>query len=79
MIELSSSTNQEEIKPLQTRMKTSWNDASKEEMKMFTEKATEVCQVICNVFCPSDGQYLFQAVQEHNKNMNNLGSENADG
>ena len=40
MIELSSHTNQEEIKPLQTRMKTSWTDASKEEKKMYTENAT---------------------------------------
>ena len=77
MIELSSYTNQEEIKPLQTRMKTIWNDASKEEKKMFTQKSTGVCQVICNVFSPSDGQHLFQAVQEHNKNMNNLRSENS--
>ena len=45
-------------------MKTSWADASKE------EKATEACQVICNVICPSDGQNLFQAVQEHKRDCN---------
>ena len=49
MIELSSHTNQEKIKPLQTRIKTNWTDASKEEKKIYTEKATEACQVICNV------------------------------
>ena len=40
MIELLSHTNQEEIKPLQTRMKTSWTVTSKEEKKMYTENAT---------------------------------------
>ena len=70
MIELSSHTNQEEIKPLQTRMKISWTDASKEEKRMYTEKATKACQVICNVICPSDGQNLFQAVQEHKRDCN---------
>jgi hypothetical protein len=38
MIELSSYTHQEEIKPLQTRMKASWTDATKEEQKMYIEK-----------------------------------------
>ena len=61
--ELSSHTSQEEIKPLQTGMKTSWTDTSKEEKKMYTEKATEAFQVICNAICPSDGQNLLQAVQ----------------
>ena len=70
MIELSSLTNQEEIKPLQTRMKTSWTDATKEEQKMYTEKATEACQVICNIISPSDGKNLFQAVQEHKRDCN---------
>ena len=70
MMELSSRTNQKEIETLQTRMKTSWSDASKEEKKMYTEKATEACQVICNVICPSDGQNLFHAVQEHERDCN---------
>ena len=57
MIELSSNMNQEEIEPLQAsyRMKTSWAAASKEEKKVYTEKAIEACQVVCNVICPSDG------------------------
>jgi hypothetical protein len=54
MFELSSHTNQEEIKPLQTRMKTSWTDGTKEEQKMYTEKATEACQVICNIIYLSE-------------------------
>ena len=70
MMELSSRTNQKEIETLQTRMKTSWSDASKEEKKMYTEKATKACQVICNVICPSDGQNLFHAVQEHERDCN---------
>ena len=70
MIELSSHTNQEQMKPLQTRMKTSWTDATKEEQKMYTEKATEACQVICNVISPSAGQNLFQAVQERKRDCN---------
>jgi hypothetical protein len=60
MIELSWYTHQEEIKPLQTRMKTSWTDATKEELKMYIEKAIEACQVICNIISPSDGQNLFK-------------------
>lgn len=69
MIELSSHTNQAEIKPLQSRMKTNWTDASKEEKKMYTE-ATEACQVVCNGICPSDDQNLFRAVQEHKRDCN---------
>ena len=37
---------------------------------MYTEKATEACQVICNVICPCDGQNLFHAVQEHERDCN---------
>ena len=58
-MELSSRTKQKEIETMQTRMKTSWSDASKEEKKMYTEKATEACEVNCNVICPSDGQICF--------------------
>ena len=70
MIELSSYTHQEEIKPLQTRMKTSWTDATKEEQKMYIEKAIEACQVICNIISPSDGQNLFQAVRKYKRDCN---------
>jgi hypothetical protein len=41
-------------------MKASWTDATKEEQKMYIEKAIEACQVICNIISPSDGQNLFK-------------------
>jgi hypothetical protein len=51
-------------------MKASWTDATKEEQKMYTKKATEACQVICNIISPSAGKNLFQAVQEHKRDCN---------
>jgi hypothetical protein len=51
-------------------MKTSWTDATKEEQKMYTKKAIEACQVICNIISLSAGKNLFQAVQEHKRDCN---------
>ena len=74
MIELSSHTNQEEIKPLQTRMKTSWLMHPKKRRKCTLRQPPKLVKlfvrVMVIVICPNDGQNLFQAVQEHKRDCN---------
>ena len=70
MTDMCSLSNREKLSPLPSRMKSSWIDATNEERKMYSEKATEACKIVCNVIAPNDGEKLFQAVQKHNGDRN---------
>lgn len=41
---------------------TNWTTSSSAEKSVAIKKADEVCQLMCNVIAPSDGDTLFQAV-----------------
>jgi hypothetical protein len=43
---------------------------SLQENVILLEKASVACQIICNIIPLSDGQNLFQAIQEHKMDCN---------
>lgn len=51
-----------EISPLSFRLTSSWDETTESEKAACIEKASEACQVICEVIAPNAGDGLFQAM-----------------
>ena len=62
MSHLASLTSFKEISPLSFRLCSSWDETTHSEKEVCIEKATEACQVICEVIAPNAGKELFQAM-----------------
>ena len=62
MSHLASLTSFKEIPPLSFRLTGSWDETTQSEKDVCIEKASEACQVICEVIAPNAGEELFQAM-----------------
>ena len=62
MSHLASLTSFKEISPLSFRLTSSWDETTQSEKEACIEKASEACQVICEVIAPNAGEELFQAM-----------------
>ena len=60
---LSVETGVGSIAPLESRLKTKWDDASKRDQNTCIDRATEACRVVCEVIAPHDGEELFNAIK----------------
>ena len=62
MSHLASLTSFKEISPLSFRLTSSCDETTQSEKEACIEKASEACQVICEVIAPNAGEQLFQAM-----------------
>ena len=62
MSQLASLTSFKEISPLSFRLTSSWDETTNSEKEACIEKASEACQVICEVIAPNAGKELFEAM-----------------
>ena len=49
------------VSPLMLQLKTSWDEASEQEKEVCIDKATEACNLVCDVIAPKAGPELFQS------------------
>ena len=63
-------TNAARVSPLMFQLKTTWDEASEEEKEMCIDKATEACNLVCDVIAPKAGQELFQSCCTQQKDAN---------
>ena len=54
-------TNAGRVSPLMFQLKTSWDEASEQEKEVCIDKATEACNLVCDVIAPKAGSELFQS------------------
>ena len=54
-------TNAGRVSPLMFQLKTSWDEASEQEKEVCIDKATEACNLVCDVIAPNAGPELFQS------------------
>ena len=59
---LASLTSFKEIPPLSFRLTGCWDETTQSEKDVCIQKASEACQVICEVIAPNAGKELFQAM-----------------
>ena len=64
MATLSKHTETKNLQPLTFQLSTTWEDATPEDKERCVEKATDACNVICDIIAPKDGNKLFQAMQQ---------------
>ena len=62
MSHLASLTSFKEIPPLSFRLTSNWSETTQSEKEACIEKASEACQVICEVIAPNASEELFQAM-----------------
>ena len=62
MSHLASLTSFKEIRPLSFRLTSNWGETTQSEKEACIEKASETCQVICEVISPNASEELFQAM-----------------
>ncbi|CAB4002486.1 Hypothetical predicted protein [Paramuricea clavata] len=62
MSHLASLMSFKEISPLSFRLTSSWDETTQSEKEACIEKASEACQVICEVIAPNAGEELFEAM-----------------
>ena len=55
-----------EVSPLTFQLNCNWDEASQEEKNICTEKAEEICRVVCEVVAPSQGEKLFDSLKQAN-------------
>ena len=67
-------TNAARVSPLMFQLKTTWDEASEEEKQICIDKATEACNLVCDVIAPKARQELFQSCcrQQKDANYNDL-------
>ena len=65
-------TNVGPVSPLTFQLKTTWDDARKDEKGVCIDKAAEACSLICDVIAPNAGQKLFQSCFTPDKETNYL-------
>ena len=63
-------TNAGRVSPLMFQLKTSWDEASEEEKEVCIDKATEACNLVCDVIAPKAGTELFRSCITPEKDAN---------
>ena len=57
--QMTTSTNH--VSPLTFQLKTSWSEAKEEEKEVCIDKATEACNLVCEIIAPKAGPELFKS------------------
>lgn len=57
--QIATSTNH--VNPLTFQLKTSWSEAKEEEKEVCIDKATEACNLVCEIIAPKAGPELFES------------------
>ena len=54
-------TNAGRVSSIMFQLKTSWDEASEQEKQVCIDKATEACNLVCDIIAPKAGPELFQS------------------
>ena len=57
--QIATSTNH--VTSLTFQLKTSWSEAKEEEKEVCIDKATEACNLVCEIIAPKAGPQLFES------------------
>ena len=69
---LADAARKPKIDPLESQV-ACWESCPKAERSAVVQKTEQVCQLLCDVIAPNDGEQLFQAVIDQHNNKTEIG------